>query len=159
MMKPDTLKSSLLTGAGFGLLAGTAYLLLSESQPFFTSIGLPVWWDSLSRFFALAASTWGAFLFIDKMHSRLPGRFLYHLFAGLALTVVTAVTTSFYSFCVIKIALPIPPGMFTGHSTSQLVVGMYSISFLSAFVVSIVLSTLSCIRECTTVDFEESEFV
>jgi hypothetical protein len=163
-MITPTLRAAICTGIFFGLLFSIVLISINQLNLVLPEGSLAVFWLSLSWVSLLAGAIWGAFLWFDRHYREVPGRFLYHLFTGLALTFTAALLTSLWSYASVTILpvlleqlgrilfpgsiSPFPATSHPGMPAGKYALSIYSLVFFISFVQTLFLSTISCIREC-----------
>lgn len=163
-MTAPNLRASIRTGISFGLLFTIVLISISQLHLVIPPDSPAALWLNLGWISLLAGSIWGAFLWFDRHYRGVPGRFLYHLFAGLALTFTAALLISLWSYASVTV-LPVLfeelgralfPGSVIQHSAhasggmpaGKYALANYSLVFFISFFQTLLLSTVSCIREC-----------
>ncbi len=166
-MRTATLQSAIKTGLLFGLFISLTLFAFGQLEEWLLQSGFSASWLEVACLSLLAGAIWGAFLTLNYRYPAVPGRFLYHLFAGVALAFSAALTAALLSYgwatldpeFLRQLTLGAQE-KWTTHSGSvaadppayrsagNLALATYSFQFFTAFSLTLLLSTVSCIWEC-----------
>ncbi len=183
-MFTHSFRSPFQTGALFGACCGGLLLIFAQTRGWwYAEARLPYWVLDLSHLSLLAASLWSSFLWFNRRHSRLPAHFPFHLIVGLGFSFSASMLTAL----IIYGALYLDPTYldqllfqaqhewldrgvaleriaersvsYAYQGSAQYALAAYSRLFLSAFGLTLLLSTASCIWECLERARREEELV
>lgn len=169
-MYAESIREPLKTGFFFGIIYSAALFAYFPYENFFLEhSGLPDWLTGPSRLSLLAATLWSAFLFFNRRYPELPAHFPHHLLIGIAFAFSAAMISGLSGFLFLSLypseleALRstmlsewqthgLDPGEIarqTEHYPLSYAIARYSDLFFRSFCLSMVLSTVSCIWECS----------
>jgi len=177
-------RSPFQTGALFGgLFCALSLLFLQGEGWLHEALLLPYWLLDLTYLSLLSASLWGAFLWFNNRYPDLPAHFPYHLVVGLGFAFSAAMLTALVYYGVLIVDPTyldqllfnaqyewLDRGLaleqiaersvsYAYRGAPQYALSAYNRLFLSAFGLTMLLSTISCIRECIAAARQQEELV
>jgi hypothetical protein len=183
-MFPHSFRSPFQTGALFGACCGGLLLIFLQTRSWWhAEAHLPYWLLDLSYLSLLAASLWSSFLWFNRRRPRLPAHFPFHLVVGLGFSFSAAMLTALISYGALYLdptyldqllfqaqhewldrGVPLEriaerSVSYAYQGSAQYALAAYSRLFLSAFGLTLLLSTASCIWECLERAWREEELV
>lgn len=166
-------RSSFQTGAFFGAGFSLLLLLFTQGRGWLHEAALlPYWLLDLTFLSLLSASIWGSFLWFNRRYPLLPAHFPYHLVVGLGFSFSAAMLTALITYGALYFdptyldqllfqaqhewldrGVPLEriaerSVRYAYQGSGQYALSAYSRLFLSAFGLTLLLSTASCIWEC-----------